>query len=301
MSKRESISRYNIIIKLLKKRSCTFEEISTHLQQESEIQSYNFSISKRTFQRDLADIRTIYNIDIKFDFVKKVYYMDFDQNPEFNERLFEAFDIFNALNISESLSDFIHLEKRNPQGTENLSGLLNAIRNRMQISFVHLKFWDDKPTIRTLNPYVLKEFRNRWYVMGLDVSDKQIKSFALDRLSSLHIFSNNKFNKPKDFDTQQHFKSCFGIISPNKKKPDQIILSFTPLQGKYIKTLPLHESQEIILDTPTELQIKLNVFITHDLLMEIFSFGDSVKIIEPKHLVDEITATYKSALKQYKK
>jgi predicted DNA-binding transcriptional regulator YafY len=301
MSKRESISRYNLIIKLLKKRSCTFEEISTHLQQESEIQSYNFSISKRTFQRDLADIRTIYNIDIKFDFIKKVYYMDFDQNPEFNERLFEAFDIFNALNISDSLSDYIHLEKRNPQGTENISGLLHAIRNRMQISFVHLKFWDDKPTIRTVNPYALKEFRNRWYIMGLDVSDKQIKSFALDRLSSLHIFANNKFSKPEDFDMQQHFKYCFGIISPNNNKPDQIILSFTPLQGKYIKTLPLHESQEIIIDNASELQIKLNVFITHDLLMEIYSFGDSVKVIEPKYLIDEITATYKSALKQYKK
>lgn len=300
MSKRESISRCNLIIKLLKKKSCTFEEISTYLKQESELQSYNFNVSKRTFQRDLADIRSIYNIDIKFDFEKKVYYMDFDHSPEFNERLFESFDIFNALNISDSLSDLIHLEKRRPQGTENLYGLLHAIRNRFQISFIHLKFWDDVPTVREVNPYALKEFRNRWYLMGLDKSDQKIKSFALDRLYDLSINPKQKFGKPSDFDMHKHFKYCFGIISPNNNTPCQIVLSFTPLQGKYIKSLPLHESQEILLDNESELKIRLTLFITHDLLMEILSFGDSVKVLEPPHLVEEIISTYKSALKQYK-
>jgi predicted DNA-binding transcriptional regulator YafY len=300
MSKRESINRYNLIIKLLKKRPSSFEEISRFLEQESEIQSCDFSISKRTFQRDLADIRSIYNIEIAFDYTRKVYHLVSDQSPEHNDRLFEAFDTFNALNIRERLADFLHLEKRQPQGTENLYGLLHAIRNRLQIKFIHHKFWEDKPTVRTLNPYALKEFRNRWYVMGLDLGDKQIKSFALDRLSDLDIIKNIKFSVPVDFDMQEHFRYCFGIISPNNNKPEEIVLSFTPLQGKYIKTLPLHETQEIILDNKHELRIKLRLFITHDLLMEILSFGDGVQVISPPQLVEEIVSTYKSAARQYK-
>jgi predicted DNA-binding transcriptional regulator YafY len=298
MTKRESISRYNLIIKLVKRKSCTFEQITDYLKRESEIQGYNFNISKRTFQRDLADIRSIYNIDIRYDFIQKVYYMDFDQSPEFNERLFEAFDTFNAMNIRDNLSEIIHLEKRRPQGTENLYGLMHAVKHRKRINFVHHKFWDDKPTLRNVEPFALKEFRNRWYLMGRDLGDNQIKSFALDRLTDLEI-TRQHFDVAKEFDMQQHFKYCFGIISPNNNEPREIVLSFTPLQGKYIKTLPLHESQEILIDTRKEVRIKVTLFITHDLLMEILSFGDSVKVIEPQDLVDEITETYKSALRQY--
>lgn len=300
MSKRESIIRYNLIIKLLKARPRTFEEISSHLDRESEIHSSDFRISKRTFQRDLVDIRSIYDIDIKFNTTRKWYYLDRDDNPEFNERLFEAFDIFNALRLGEDLLQTIHLEKRRPQGTENLHGLLHAIRNNIEISFIHTKFWDEKPTRRTIHPYALKEFRNRWYVMGMDTRDKSIKSFGLDRFTELEI-SKKKFQRPDGFNMHEHFKHCFGIISPNNTSPSRIILSFIPLQGKYIKTLPLHETQEIIFENSKELRIALSLYITHDLLMEILSFGDSVRVIEPPELVKEMKDTYISAFKQYKK
>lgn len=300
MTKRESITRYNLIINRVKRKPCSFDELVEFLSHESEIQSYDFNISKRTFQRDLNDIRTIYNIDIRYDFLKKVYYISSDQSSQFNDRLLEAFDTFNALNIRDNLSQYIHLEKRRPSGTENLYGLIHAVRNNLEIEFIHHKFWEDKPTLRRVHPYALKEFRNRWYLMAKDLEDKRVKSFALDRLSDVDI-SKKVFNQPLDFDMKEHFKYCFGIISPNNTQPDEIILSFTPLQGKYIKTLPLHETQKILVDTKKELRISLRVFITHDLLMEILSFGDSVKIISPDYLAEEIISTYTSALKQYGK
>src|SRR5690606_41015508 len=92
MSKRESLARYSLIIKKLRKRSATFAEIEDYLALESEVQGYNFNVSKRTFQRDRDDIRSLYNIDILFDFSKKVYYIDFDGQPEASERILEAFD-----------------------------------------------------------------------------------------------------------------------------------------------------------------------------------------------------------------
>ena len=78
MSKRESIARYNLIIKMLRKHPATFEEITDYLSLESELQEYNYTISKRTFQRDLEDIRSLYNIYIQYDFSRKVYYLEFD-------------------------------------------------------------------------------------------------------------------------------------------------------------------------------------------------------------------------------
>jgi len=298
MSKRESITRYSLIIKKLRKNPSTFNEISDYLLLESELQEYNFNVSKRTFKRDIEDISSLYNIDIVYDFSRKVYYIDFDEQPEINERIFEAFDTFNALNISDRLSDYIHFEKRRPQGTENLYGLLHAIKNKVQICFSYQKFWEDNITSRIVEPYALKEFKNRWYVLANDLKDNKVKSFALDRLTELEI-TNKKFQLPNNFNTNEHFKFSFGIISPNGHEPQEVILSFDPFQGKYIKTLPLHESQVILKDNEQELLIKLNLYLTHDFFMEVLSFGDNVKVIQPESLIADLKRTYKNVLKLY--
>ena len=138
MSKRESIARYSLIINKLRKYPATFEEIADYLAVESEIQSYNFNVSKRTFQRDLLDIGLIYKIYIKYDFSRKMYYIDLDEKQEISERILEAFDTFNALNISDRISTDIYFEKRRPLGTENFYGLLHAIKNQVQIKFIYL-------------------------------------------------------------------------------------------------------------------------------------------------------------------
>lgn len=298
MSKRESIARYNLIIKKLRKHPASFAEIADYLALESELQEYNFNVSKRTFQRDLDDIRSLYNIDIQFDFSRKVYFLDFDEQSDVNERILEAFDTFNALNLSDRLSNNIHFEKRRPQGTENLYGLLHAIKNQLQIKFTYQKFWEHELTKRNVEPYALKEFRNRWYVLSNDLKDNKVKSFALDRLSDLDI-TKKRFQFPDDFNVNKHYKYCFGIISPNRHKPEEIELSFDPFQGKYIKTLPLHESQQILIDNEEELRIKLTLFITHDFFMELLSYGENLRVIRPECLINDLKSTFKNVLKLY--
>lgn len=298
MSKREAISRYNLIIKKLRKHPASFAEISDYLRLESDFQDYNFMVSKRTFQRDLEDIRSVYNIDIQYDFSRRVYFIDFDDQPEVNERILEAFDTFNALNLTDRLSNHIHFDKRKPQGTEHLYGLLHAIKNHLQVEFSYEKYWDDEITHRQVDPYALKEFKNRWYVLAKDQGDNRIKSFALDRITNFEI-TRKKFQPPDDFSVNEHFRNCFGIISPNASKPHEIILSIDPTQGKYVKSLPLHENQRVLVDDEKELRIQLTLFITQDLIIELLSMGDNVKVIQPAVLKEELISAYKNALKQY--
>jgi predicted DNA-binding transcriptional regulator YafY len=298
MSTTESLTRYNLIIKKVRRNPATLKEIEDYLKFESEIQGYNFITSKRTFQRDLNAIRSIFNIDILFNFSRKVYYIDTDQQPEVNKRVLEAFDTFNALNISERLSDFIHFEKRQSKGTEHLYGILNAIRKQFQISFTYQKYWEDKTDTRMVEPYVLKEFKNRWYVLANDLEDETVKTFALDRITGFEI-AKRKFQVPNNFNISEYFKNCFGIMGPNENQPEDIILSLDPVQGKYIKSLPLHESQEILIDTEDELRIKVTLYITHDFYMELLSMGENVKIIQPKTLIKKIKITYSNCLSLY--
>jgi predicted DNA-binding transcriptional regulator YafY len=145
---------------------------------------------------------------------------------------------------------------------------------------------------------VLKEFKNRWYLFAKDAYDKQIKCYALDRLSELTM-GNTRFVADEHFNLNERLKYCFGIMSPNAEEPSEVILSFEPFQGKYIKSLPLHDTQEIIKDTKDELRIRLTVYPTYDFLQELLSYGDRVKVIKPKRLANELKETYAKALKKY--
>ena len=299
MSKRESIARYNLIIKKIRKAPATFQEISNYLKRESELQEYNFNMHIRTFQRDLIDIRSIYDIDIRCDRRTQKYYIDNDGNQVAMERILEAYDTFNALSLTDRLSNYIHFENRRSMGTENLYGLLHAMQNKVRIHFTYQKFWEDEAKQRTVEPFALKEFRNRWYLVGNDTSKNCVRIFALDRLQNLEI-SKSKFTQTSPFDVNAYFQDSFGIISSDGKKAEKVILSFTPDQGKYIKSLPLHHSQQVISDNQEEVLISLNLVITFDFIMELMSYGAEVKVIQPESLANEVKENFKRALQNYK-
>lgn len=306
MSKRGYIARYLLILKKLKgKPFSSFEEMQQYFDNQVDyLQMHDDTLyigfSKRTFQRDIKEIRNIFGIDIEYSKLHKGYFISHSEMENMNfQRMIEAFDMFNSLNLAQDLKPYIHLEKRRPQGTENLSGLLHAIKNRLQIKFSYQKFLDDKLSIRTAEPYGLKEFKNRWYVLAKDMKEGLIKSFALDRLKNLDI-TKKSFEYPSNFNIEEKYRYCFGIISPDGKDPQKIILSFDPFQGKYIKSLPLHDTQRILVDNEKELQIELTLCITFDFVMELLSFGENMKVVKPKSLIKEIMEAHQKAFNQYR-
>jgi len=300
MSRKEALIRYKHIVHKLRRKPSSFNEIADYLEKQSEIEDYDFTISKRTYKRDMEDIYSIWSIDIKYDTAKKVYYIADEGDPAQKDKLFEAFDTLYLLNMTEDLSNYIHLERTRPKGTENLYLLIHAIKNKLRIQFDYEKYWDDAITQRVVEPYALKEFKNRWYLIARDVKDSYPKTFALDRMAELEV-TKAKFDVPTSFDMNAMFRYCYGIITPKDEKPEEVILSFNVEQGKYIKSLPLHESQEIIVDDEEELKIKLKVYITHDFEMELLSLGDNVKVLQPAFLAEKLESVYQSALKQYEK
>jgi len=305
MSKRGYISRYLLILKKLKaKPYSTYEELQGYIENQVDYMqmqddSLTIGFSKRTLQRDIREISNVFGIDIEYSKHEKGYFISQSEAENMNfQRMIEAFDLFNSLNLAQDLKPYIHLEKRRPQGTENLYGLLHAIKNRLQIKFIYQKFWDDVSSQRIAEPYALKEFKNRWYILAKDNKNGQIKSFALDRLSNLEI-TNKTFQYPAAYSVEESYRYCFGIVSPNNREPQDIILSFDPIQGKYIKTLPLHDTQQVMVDNDEELRIKLKLCITFDLVMELMSYGHYMKVIQPESLADEIKEAHKKACKQY--
>jgi predicted DNA-binding transcriptional regulator YafY len=305
MSKRGYISRYLLIIKRLKfKPYSTLEELQGYLDNQFEYlqlqdDTLNLGFSKRTLQRDIREIRNIFGVSIEYSKPNKGYYLIKNDTENMNfQRLLEAFDVYSSLNLTNSLTPFLFPEKSRPQGTENLFDLLHAIKNKLRIKFNYQKFWDVAPCNRDVAPYALKEFKNRWYLIANDEKSNVIKTYALDRLTNLEI-TKSAFSLPENYDVENHFKYCYGIISKNDTEPQEIILSFNSFQGNYIKTLPLHQTQKILIDSEDELQVSLNLYLTFDLIMELLSFGKDVKVLKPELLANEIKKVHQQAAELY--
>lgn len=235
--------------------------------------------SKRTFQRDVQEIQEIFQVDIQFDFRRKVYFIQHNAYPKVAERMLETFDMLNAVNLTDDLTKVIHFEGRKALGTQHFYGLLHAIKNLFIVRFAYHKYEEDSISESTVEPMVLKEFKNRWYLVALDLKDQQIKTFGLDRIEDLEI-SKKHFSSHTEVDVQVLYRDSFGIINGTADDIEEIILSFNPLQGKYIRSFPLHHSEKVLADTHEKFDISLRLAPTYDFVMEIMSFGDNVMILQ---------------------
>ena len=288
-----NIFRYVTIIQVIKNSEyISAVELFERVQQILVDRGFDAGFSKRTLQRDLHSIREYLDISISFSKSSKGYYIPKDEKSDvILESLLEHINLLCALRSIESVSSFVFVENRDFQGMEYIYPLVKAIKNSLIVSFDYQKFTDKVKMRRNVEPYALREFNGRWYLLSTEskneVSGKSsIKTWGLDRISDLSI-SEKKFVK-QSIDIKQEFDSCFGIYSDKDKEIEGVILSFNPLGGRYNVSKPLHKSQEVLIDNEKEFRVKLKVKITYDFIMELLSQSERLTIIAPKHLKETL-------------
>jgi predicted DNA-binding transcriptional regulator YafY len=296
MAKREYIQRHLIIIKRLKNRPSSFEELHRYLLEQQDITGENFDISQRTFQRDIKDIYTIYGIEIKFNKSKGKYEVfDMEEEKDY-DRIFESFETLSAINLSNHMGKKIVLERKADKGTEHLHGILYAIENNWLIAFQHQSYWKDEPTYRTLQPILIKEAQYRWYLVGWDTEKNEIRNFGLDRISNLEI--TNKKGISLEIDLTQYYHHAIGIET--YEPAQKVIISSSTYQAQYLKSLPIHSSQKVVKETKKECWFELFVHPTNEFIMEVFKYNNTIQVIEPIWLRDEIKKRVQDMIKYYK-
>ena len=261
----------------------------------------SIGVSKSTIRRDLREIRDKFCIDIKYSKTDDGYYIPFDEGQSDIEMMLEPLNLLGAFYMDKRLPDFIFTEKRRPKGMDNLPLLIHAIKNSFVAEFSYLKYDNNVSHIRRVEPYALKEFRNRWYLLAMEIDGRIdergcIKTWGLDRMQNLVVIG-NRFWKNKEYDIEKEFAHAFGIYSDKDKKVEEVILSFSPMSGKYNESFPLHESQETLIDNEQEFRIRLRVKLTYDFIMELLSQSQGMKVIAPEHLRKELVEIHRKAVK----
>lgn len=280
-----------------KPKGANFKDIIKHLEELHHKESFSNDLasSQKTFSKDLKLLAEL-GIEIKFKRSTMTYQIIDDRFSDHSQTIFDNLILINAYKQAENNSEIMIFEKRQASGLHNLEGLVFAIKNSKIITFNYTKNWEGISTKRVVEPYALKEFKNRWYLLANEVDGKDffIKTFGLDRISDLEI-STKPFSKQL-VDVNQMFLNSFGIISTLGQEPETIVLSFDYEQGKFVKSLPIHHSQKVIIDNDSEYRIELRLVPTYDFYQELLTHIGRMKILAPDKVKTEYQNYINTAL-----
>lgn len=291
---------YFIIEKLKSKVFTTFDEINETLAR------HDIEINRRTLQRDLQTIRNEFLIEIPYNRKQNGYYIDYEESLTEDIESFVYFlEIVNTAdllvnNLSDGKNTLRHISfdgVGNLRGINVLKPVLQAIQDQNVITFDHLSYQSGEITGYTLQPYGLREYMNRWYVVGIAEGESGLWKFGVDRIENL-VITAKVFEREPEKNPHALFEKVIGV-EISGESVQKVILSFEPRQGKYIKSLKLHRSQAVLVDDEKELRIQLTVKPNFELIQHILSHGSMVIVLEPEWLRDKVVRIYRSALQKY--
>ena len=222
--------------------------------------------------------------------------------------LFKQFDsaiekIFDRMKISTVNSDnrdneVIQFERVGDyKGSEFLQPLYRACTERHRVKLSYKKFKGEEIRDYNFEPFILKEYKSRWYVIGKDAANDKLKTFSLDRLESV-VELDERFQGQSKFNASAFFEHSLGITVTDDL-PETIELEFTSDYAPYILTQPLHPSQKILRSENDSMLISLNLIVTFEVINTILSFGQHVKVLKPAHLKQKVKRTLTDCLNRY--
>lgn len=255
-------------------------------------------MARRTFYNYRAAIEDTFKITIECDPTTYEYYID-----DVDEHSKSVTDwLLNSAAVSDMLSDARDVQSRIylediPSARIHLPSVIKAVKGNFRMEIDYLPYY--RTTSRRgiiLEPYFLKLFRQRWYVTGMVAADAKIKTYALDRITSLKVLTDT-FALPVDFDVDAFIHDAFGIVfTMGDVKP--IVIKCDNRQAKYFRALPLHHSQqEMIHDEYSMFHYRMKL--TPDLVQELLSYGPRVTVISPPELRAMMISELEQALQSY--
>ncbi|MBX2950616.1 MAG: WYL domain-containing protein [Crocinitomicaceae bacterium] len=290
------------------------------------------NICDSTIEKDLFAMRQEYDAPIKYSKLNKGYYYE---DPEFtindvplNESdldavrfaantllQFKDVELFREFgNAIDKIVDRVALStqaKQQPElnefvqfetavsigGGEFLPDLLSAIQKSVAVYFDYENFNSKTVKPRKVCPLLLKEYRNRWYLISYDLVKDRITTYALERMRKLEL-SEEKVVKPHTFNPTDFFRYSVGI-STSESAPEIVEFTASEIASKYLETQPLHHSQQVVKSTQKGTVFQLEVFVSEELIRSILSFGGEITVHQPPSLAEEIKTRLGEMVRNY--
>ena len=294
------INKYVWLVETLyKAKKITLKEINRRWTQ-TEL-SEGEEIPRRTFNNWKNAAEEMFGLVIMCDKHDDCYYIENRDDLEeggFQRWLLNTMSVNNTLLENKALSGRILLENI-PSGQDFLATVMEAMKKSKLLEITYKGYWSEHEHTFPVAPYCVKLFRQRWYLVGNSINEDIIRIYALDRFLEAHL-SDEAFKYPKQFNPETYFNHCFGIIHDEDCPLETVKLKVSSDQANYMRSLPMHHSQEEIECNDDYSIFSLNLRPTFDFQQEILWNGDSVEVLEPLWLRKEIAGTVKRMGNLYK-
>ena len=257
-------------------------------------------LSRATFNRYKEAIEEIF--DLTIDCQRKGGYLYSIKNEsilksnKYQNWLLDTLSVSNMLIESDSLQSRIVLENI-PAGKQYLQLIINAMKQDHKLMMTYHKFGQQESYTITIEPYAIKVFKQRWYLLAKTPKRETPSIYALDRIEQLEE-TEETFPFPEDFDTEAFFRDCYGVLSTDDKAQRIVIRTYAPYMN-YVRTLPLHHSQKEIKTTAQYADFEFYLKPTFDFRQELLAQGHDVEILLPAQFREEMKEMLEKMLGRY--
>lgn len=234
--------------------------------------------------------------------------MDVLKHFQFFSQFSPVTDIINRLEDHISVTTkhsipAIDLEKNNKlKGLTFVSELYQAITEKQSLNIRYQSFKATRASQIIVSPYLLKEYRNRWFLVCYKTKTHAIATLALDRMVEVQKDKELKFKENTFFDPEHYFDDVIGVTKTNNSPASTVVLLVDANQAPYVLTKPIHESQQLIEQrTDGSIVVSLNVVQNFELEREILGFAEHVEVLKPRILRHRIYTKLQIACLRYNK
>ena len=256
-------------------------------------------ISERTLQRDINDIEMLFHIEISFDRATNSYRINerFSSREDRLSEMLLNFELLNAVDESPNTRSYILPEHHRAVFSKYMPQLMYAVRNQHTISFQYVLYRHGGEVITKENilPHYIKESNQLWYVLAYDADGYQLKAYGIDRIRNL-VVHDTLFERNVDIDVNGMYRDCYGIWNDESLPVEEVILQYDNRDGYFLKAMPLHHTQRVLVDDGKMFKISVHVKITNDFVMALLSRSRSLEVIAPMHLRKRMMDVYREAL-----
>ena len=281
-------------------RKISFEELN-RLWMDNEDLSGGEEMLKRTFHKWKWNIFDTFGLSIECEKAAPYRYyianVDDLKNGSIEKWLLSTLSVSNSLLESKSIKDRIILEDV-PSGREYLEPIIDAMKKNRFVHINYLNYWKGDTRDHYVMPLCVKLFRQRWYMVGRNWPAGKDIVFCLDRIQDFRL-SSHTFEYPEDFDPQEYFNGCIGVITGEECGIEKVKIKVSTGQANYLRDLPMHESQQESERTDSYSIFELQVRPTFDFQQELLWNGEDLEVLEPRWLRKEIAGKVKRMWNKY--
>ena len=285
----------------------TFAEINEKWL-ETEL-SEGVELARSTFNRHKDSIEDIFGLIIDCNRLNGYRY--FISNEEvlgedsIQNWMLNTLTVNNIIGEALTLQDRILLQPAPVEG-DYLKMVIEAMKKNVKLAVDYRKYGDDEPRHLTFEPYCIKLFKQRWYILGHfhrnAIADRPevgyFGVFSFDRILNMSL-TDDKFQMDPSFNAQAYFEECFGVLANDDTVAQRIVIRVFGDERFYVRDLPIHKSQRVIGQGEDYTDFELFMRPTIDLSTHFVSRSFLIKVLEPQWLADEIHHMHMQAVLMY--